>query len=53
MKYPGIDKKLFELNRENFTKKLLKNSIALFQSNDEFPRSGDQNFNFKQNPDLF
>lgn len=53
MKYPGIDKKLFELNRENFTKKLLTNSIALFQSNDEFPRSGDQNFNFKQNPDLF
>lgn len=53
MKYPCIDKQLFELNRQNFTKKLLKNSIALFQSNDEFPRSGDQNFNFKQNPDLF
>lgn len=53
MKYPGIDKQLFELNRQNFTKKLMKNSIALFQSNDEFPRSGDQNFNFKQNADLF
>lgn len=53
MKYPCIDKRLFELNRQNFTKKLQKNSIALFQSNDEFPRSGDQNFNFKQNPDLF
>ena len=53
MKYSFIDKKLFELNRQKFTKKLLSNSIAIFQSSDEFPRSGDQNFVFKQNPDLF
>lgn len=53
MKYSAIDKKLFQLNREKFTKKLNNNSIAIFQSNDEFPRSGDQTHTFKQNPDLF
>lgn len=53
MKYPAIDNQLFQLNRLNFTKKLSRNSIAIFQSHDEFPRSGDQNHAFKQNPDLF
>lgn len=53
MKYTAINKQLFEINRQNFAKKLLKNSIAIFQSHDEFPRSGDQTYNFKQNPDLF
>ncbi|MEJ7778036.1 MAG: aminopeptidase P family protein [Daejeonella sp.] len=53
MKYQAIDNTLFKLNRSNFIKKLNKNSIAIFQSNDEFPRSGDQNHSFKQNPDLF
>jgi Xaa-Pro aminopeptidase len=53
MKYPCIDKHLFEKNRENFTEKLSPNSIAIFQSNDEFPRSGDQTHIFKQNADLF
>ena len=53
MKYSAIDNKLFKLNRSNFIKKLDTNSIAIFQSNDEFPRSGDQNHAFKQNPDLF
>ncbi len=53
MKYPAIEKKLFELNRKNFSEKLKPNSIAIFQSNDEFPRSGDQNHAFKQNADLF
>ena len=53
MKYPALDKKLFELNRQNFIKKLNDNIIALFQSNDEFPRNGDQTHTFKQNSDLF
>lgn len=35
------------------TSLMQKNAVAIFQSNDEFPRSGDQNFLFKQNPDLF
>lgn len=53
MKYSVIDKKLFELNRQNFISKLRSNSLAIFQSNDEFPRSGDQTFVFKQNADFF
>ena len=27
--------------------------MAIIQSNDEFPRSGDQNYTFHQNPDMF
>jgi len=53
MKYPTIDQSLFVLNRKNFTNNLKNNSLAIFNANDEFPRSGDQNFVFKQNPDLF
>ncbi|PWS27326.1 X-Pro aminopeptidase [Pedobacter yonginense] len=53
MKYPTINQSLFILNRNNFIKELKSNSLAIFQANDEFPRSGDQNFLFKQNPDLF
>ncbi|KLT64970.1 aminopeptidase P family protein [Pedobacter sp. BMA] len=53
MKYPTIDQSLFMLNRNNFIKELKNNSLAIFNANDEFPRSGDQSFIFKQNPDLF
>ena len=53
MKYKQINNSLFSTNRKNFTSLVKKNSLAIFQSNDEFPRSGDQNFPFKQNPDLF
>lgn len=53
MKYETLNSELFIINREKFAKKLKTNSIAIFNSNDEFPRSGDQNFNFKQNPDFF
>lgn len=53
MKQKTVDNKLFSLNRKNFAKQLKSNSLAVFQSNDEFPRSGDQTFIFKQNPDLY
>lgn len=53
MKYKQIDKTLFQKNRDNLKKLLPPNALAIFQSSDEFPRSGDQNFIFKQNPDLF
>lgn len=53
MKYNAIISTLFENNRFNYNKNLQPNSIAIFQSSDEFPRSGDQNFVFKQNADLF
>jgi len=53
MKYLPIDKKLFTSNRKNFVKRTKGNSIAVFHSNDEFPRNGDQTFVFKQNADFF
>jgi Xaa-Pro aminopeptidase len=53
MKYLPISNKIFTNNRQNFTSKLKHLSIAIFHSNDEFPRNGDQNFLFKQNPDFF
>jgi len=53
MKYEDIENKLFVENRIKFRKLLKNNSLAIFQSNDEFPRSGDQDFIFKQNVDLF
>ena len=53
MKYLPIDKKLFVENRKRFTPHLQKNSVAIFNSNDEMPRTGDGNFPFRQNSDLF
>ena len=53
MKYIQPDQRLFAFNRENFTSRLKPHSLAVFNANDEFPRSGDQTFNFKQNPDFF
>jgi Xaa-Pro aminopeptidase len=53
MKYLPVNERLFTNNRKNFVSRIKTNSIALFYSNDEFPRSGDQAFIFKQNPDFF
>src|ERR1700753_2483177 len=53
MKYPAIDNSLFINNRKNFVSRTKPNSIAIFHASDEFPRSGDQAFLFKQNPDFF
>ena len=53
MKYKQINSSLFVNNRTNFQKQLPASALAIFHSNDEFPRSGDQNFAFKQNADLF
>jgi len=53
MKYQAINPELFIKNRENFKKHLKPNSVAIFNSNDEMPRNGDQNFPFRQNSDFF
>ncbi|MCK9618139.1 MAG: aminopeptidase P N-terminal domain-containing protein [Lentimicrobiaceae bacterium] len=53
MKYEPINPELFIINRDNFRKQLKPKSVAIFNSNDEFPRNGDQNFPFRQNSDLF
>ncbi|HTH83211.1 MAG TPA: aminopeptidase P N-terminal domain-containing protein [Mucilaginibacter sp.] len=53
MKYLPVENKLFTNNRKNFVSRIKSGSVALFYANDEFPRSGDQTFIFKQNPDFF
>jgi len=53
MKYLPINKQLFIENRRRFIKYLKPNSIAIFTSNDDFPRNGDQTFLFRQNSDIF
>jgi Xaa-Pro aminopeptidase len=53
MKYLPVNNELFTYNRKNFVSRIKPNSIAIFHSNDEFPKNGDQNFLFKQNSDFF
>ncbi|MEO6631528.1 MAG: aminopeptidase P N-terminal domain-containing protein [Mucilaginibacter sp.] len=53
MKYLPVNNEVFTQNRKNFVLRLKPCSIAIFNANDEFPRSGDQSFLFKQNPDFF
>ena len=53
MKYLPVNEHLFINNRKNFVSRIKSGSIAIFNANDEFPRSGDQNFVFKQNADFF
>ncbi|WP_158828762.1 aminopeptidase P N-terminal domain-containing protein [Mucilaginibacter lacusdianchii] len=53
MKYLPISENLFIYNRKNFVSGIKANSVALFYASDEFPRSGDQTFLFKQNADFF
>ena len=52
MKYTSIDKNLYIENRKKFIAQLQANSIAIFHSNDEMPRSGDGTFPFRQQSDL-
>ena len=53
MKYLPLDPAIFINNRKHFTKALKSDSIAIFVSNDEWPRNGDSLHKFKQNSDLF
>ena len=53
MRYSAIDPTFFIENRKRFVNHLKPQSIAVFHSNDEFPRNGDQNFPYRQNSDLF
>lgn len=52
MRYDQIDSNLFIKNREKFRKHLKPGSIAVFNSNDQMPRNGDQHHIFRQNSDL-
>jgi Xaa-Pro aminopeptidase len=53
MKYSSIDSQLFIENRKKFAAQLPPNSMAILFASDEMPRSADQAFVFRQNPDLF
>lgn len=53
MRYQPIDNSFFTGNRKRFVEQLPKNSIAIFHSNDQYPRNGDQYFPFRQQSDMF
>lgn len=53
MRYEAIDPNFFVENRKRFKELMEEDSMAVFHSNDEFPRNGDQNFPFRQQSDLF
>lgn len=52
MKYLPLNAELFVQNRKRFVEKMDKDSIAIFNSNDELPSNGDALHRFKQNSDL-
>jgi Xaa-Pro aminopeptidase len=53
MKKISFNKDFFISNRKNFVEKMAPLSLAIFHSNDVFPRNGDQPFRFRQQSDLF
>ena len=53
MRYDPIDPGFFINNRKRLMSKLSPGSLAVFHSNDEYPRNGDQNFPFRQQSDIF
>jgi Xaa-Pro aminopeptidase len=52
MKYLPLNPEIFIQNRKRFIAKMEKNSIAIFNSNDEIPMNGDALYPFIQNSDL-
>ena len=53
MKHLPLNPSIFINNRKRFIEKMAKNSIAIFNSNDEMPANGDSLYPFQQNSDLF
>lgn len=53
MRYQPISQKMYIRNRARLVDKLNPMSLAIVNSNDEMPRSGDQTFIFRQNSDMF
>ena len=53
MKYTPIEKKNYIESRKRFEAQMKPNSLAIFNSNDEEPKNGDQTFVFRQHSDLF
>jgi len=53
MKYQPLSPDLFQLNRKRFVREMKASSIAVFNSNDMMPRSGDQFYPFRQSAGLY
>ena len=53
MKHLPLNPSIFINNRKRFAEKMVKNGIAIFNSNDEMPANGDSLYPFQQNSDLF
>lgn len=53
MKYLPLDPAIFVQNRKRFTDRMDRQSIAIFNSNDELPTNGDALHGFRQNSDLY
>ncbi len=53
MRYQSINNQFFRDNRKNFMKQMQKGAFAVFYSNDQCPRNGDQYHPFRQNSDFF
>jgi Xaa-Pro aminopeptidase len=53
IRYETIEAGLFIENRKRFAALLKPKAVDIINSNDEMPRSADQNFVFRQNSDLF
>jgi len=53
MKYLPLSPDIFIQNRQRFIERMEKQSLAIFNSNDELPSNGDSLYKFKQNSDLF
>ena len=49
----NVNPQIFIHNRKQFVSRMEKNSIAIFNSNDEIPSNGDALYPFKQNSDLY
>ncbi len=53
MKYTALSPELFIHNRKRFVKEMQPGTLAIFNSNDQMPRSGDQYHAFRQNAGLY
>jgi Xaa-Pro aminopeptidase len=53
MRYENIPNSLFIKNRKRFVEKMVKNSVAIFTSNDPMTANGDETVGFIQNSSFF
>lgn len=52
-KYEPLSPELFRLNRKRFVREMKPGTLAIFNANDQMPRSGDQFHPFRQNAGLY